>query len=107
MYRTRQIVRHDVQVKLPTCMYKLKNIHSLRNAMVDSSSDHVSSQNKNLDIIDQVKQFLKVLFISIIIQATFNTLTSLFLYNCGLLFRNPLKLTCMTHSYQFLQTTVK
>lgn len=107
MYRTRQIVRHDIQVKLPTCMYKLKNIQSGRKAMVDSSSDHVSPPNKKLDIIDQVKQFLKVLLISNIIQATFNPLTSLFLNKCTILFRNLLKLTCMTHSYQFLQTTVK
>lgn len=61
MYRTKQIVRHDALVKLPTCMYKLKNIHLEKNGMVDGSSDHVSPTKKKLDIIDQVKQFLKVL----------------------------------------------
>lgn len=107
MYRTKQIVRHDIQVKLPSCMYRLKNIHSRRNGMADGSSDHVSPHSKKLDIIDQVKQFLKVLFTSNIIHATFNHLESLFLNKKALLLRNLLKLTCMTHSYQFLQTTVK
>lgn len=68
MYRTRQIVNHDFVVELPKCMYTLKNIHSIKNGMVDDSADHVSLQNKKLDIFEQVKQFLKVLFISIIIS---------------------------------------
>ncbi|KAJ8959962.1 hypothetical protein NQ318_009395 [Aromia moschata] len=52
MYQTRQIVRYDIPVELPKCMYTLKNIHSTRNGMVDSS-DHVSSSDKKLDIFDQ------------------------------------------------------
>lgn len=74
MYQTRRFVRHDIPVELPKCMYALKNIHS-RNGMVDGAVDHVSTENKKLDIFDQVKQFLKVSFISNIIfvlLATFN-----------------------------------
>lgn len=107
MYRLKQIVRHDLPVQLPTCMYKLKNIHSGRNGMIDDSADHVSPPNKKLDIIDQVKQFLKVLFISYIIDTLLNHLTHLFLITSFLLTRILLKITCMTHSYQFLRTTVK
>ncbi|KAJ8968860.1 hypothetical protein NQ317_016783 [Molorchus minor] len=52
MYRTRQIVRHDIAVELPQCMYTLKNIHPMKNGMV-ASTDHVSSSAKKLDIFDQ------------------------------------------------------
>lgn len=69
MYRTKQIVRHDAFVELPSCMYKLKNIHFRKNGMVDGSSDHVLPTKKKLDIIDQVKQFLKVLLISYILES--------------------------------------
>lgn len=107
MYRTKQIVQHNLPVQLPNCMYKLNNIHSGRNGMVDGSSDHVSSPNKKLDIIDQVKQFLKVLFIFNIIKAILKHVRHLFLSKTFVLTRNLLKITCMTHSYQFLRTTVK
>ncbi|CAH1112542.1 unnamed protein product [Psylliodes chrysocephalus] len=60
MYRTTQIVKHDLPVKLPKCMYTLKNIHSRdTKGMVAESTDHVSTLNKNSSIFDQVKQFLK------------------------------------------------
>lgn len=63
MYQTKQIVKHDLVVELPKCMYKLKNIHESRNnSMVDGISDHVSHPKKNLNILDQVKKFLKVLY---------------------------------------------
>lgn len=66
MYRTTQIVKHDLPVKLPKCMYTLKNIHSRdTKGMVAESTDHVSTLNKNSSIFDQVKQFLKVLYSSI------------------------------------------
>ncbi|CAH0555322.1 unnamed protein product [Brassicogethes aeneus] len=58
MYQTKPIVRHDVPVQLPTCMYKIKNIYGPRNGEVDPA-DHVSTANKKLDISEQVKKFLK------------------------------------------------
>lgn len=64
LYLTKQIVRHDVPVDLPTCMYKIKNIHGLWNGTVIKTSDHVFTPNKDLDISDQVKQFLKVFIFS-------------------------------------------
>lgn len=62
LYQTKQIVRHDLAVELPKCMYKLKNIHESRsnNTMVDGLSDHVSPPKKKLNILDQVKTLLKV-----------------------------------------------
>lgn len=100
MYRTKQVVRHDIPVKLPTCMYKLKNIHSALsaglNGMVDGSSDHVSPPNKKLNIIDQVKQFLKVLLIFNSKHASFKRLTTIFGCKTYVLTKNLLKFTCMT-----------
>lgn len=61
MYSLKQIVRHDFPVELPSCMYKIKNIHSIdkyktRNGMVGDGVDHVSSSRKKLDISDQNNQ---------------------------------------------------
>lgn len=81
MYRMKQIVQHDVPIKLPTCMYKMKQIYSGRNETIDGSRDYVAPPNKKLDIIDQVKQFLKVLFISYIICDVLIHLVPLFLAN--------------------------
>ncbi|XP_019866982.1 probable aminoacyl tRNA synthase complex-interacting multifunctional protein 2 isoform X2 [Aethina tumida] len=55
MYEKRPIVRHDVPVELPTCMYKLKNVYGSRNGVVESA-DHVSTSDKKLDIFDQNNQ---------------------------------------------------
>lgn len=77
MYRMKQIVHHDVPIKLPTCMYKMKNIYPERNTTADGPRDHVTPPNKKLDLIDQVKQFLKVLFISCIIYDVLINLTNL------------------------------
>ncbi|XP_044271083.1 probable aminoacyl tRNA synthase complex-interacting multifunctional protein 2 isoform X2 [Tribolium madens] len=58
MYRTKQVVRHDITVQLPDCMYKLKNIHAARNGMVEQRTDHISSAPKKVDICDQNNQNL-------------------------------------------------
>lgn len=107
MYQTRQIIRHDLPIELPKCMYTLKNIHSRKNGMVDQSTDHVTSPKKKLDIFEQVKQFLKVLNISIITKVFLNFLTLFLHAKNTLLTIISLKITCMTCSYQFLRTTVK
>lgn len=60
MYTLKPVVVHDFAVEIPKCMYRLSNIHSPRK--VDGSEEHVSSPAKKLDIFDQVKQFLKVLY---------------------------------------------
>ncbi|KAG5899119.1 hypothetical protein JTB14_021621 [Gonioctena quinquepunctata] len=51
----KQIVNHDFPVKLPGCMYNLKNIQSQgANGMVNGSVDHVATTpSKKLDIFDQ------------------------------------------------------
>ncbi|CAG9760861.1 unnamed protein product [Ceutorhynchus assimilis] len=54
MYNLKPIVEQGFTVELPKCMYKLSNIHEKR-----STEEHVSSPARNLDIFDQVKQFLK------------------------------------------------
>lgn len=85
MYRSKQIVRHDFRVELPKCMYIMKNIHSGRNGVVDGSSGHVAAPKEKLDIFDQVKQFLKVLFIFNIIRVLANILKLILMYkNCVL-----------------------
>lgn len=61
MYHMKPVIVHDFTVDLPKCMYRIKNIHSQRNN-ADGTEDHVSLPNKKLDIFDQVKQFLKVLY---------------------------------------------
>nr|XP_023027353.1 probable aminoacyl tRNA synthase complex-interacting multifunctional protein 2 [Leptinotarsa decemlineata] len=66
MYRTKQIIKHDLPVELPKCMYALKNIHSNSKSDCGSNKDHAKASNKKLDIFDQVKQFLKVLFVFVI-----------------------------------------
>lgn len=58
MYRTRQIIRHDLPVSLPNCMYKLKNIHATSDP-IGPLDNHVSPFKKSVDISEQVKQFLK------------------------------------------------
>lgn len=60
MYRQKPIVRRDISVTLPECMYKLQNIHAARNNTVVQQYEHVPPSDKKLDIIEQVKQFLKV-----------------------------------------------
>lgn len=62
MYKIPQIVQHDFPVELPTCMYPMKNIHGdeRRNGNVIKTAHHVFNENRNLDISDQVKLFLKV-----------------------------------------------
>lgn len=63
MYRAKPIVRRDIAVKLPDCMYKVKSIHASRNNKAAEQSDHVSPKTIS-DISQQVKQFLKVLLFS-------------------------------------------
>lgn len=58
MYRARQIVRHDLKVSLPSCMYKLKNIHATSDE-AGPLGDHVSPARKSVDISEQVEQSLK------------------------------------------------
>ncbi|KAF5283151.1 hypothetical protein FQR65_LT02663 [Abscondita terminalis] len=58
MYKTCQIIQHDLKVELPVCMYRMKNIHA--NKSDDGPlGDHVSSFRDSADISKQVKQFLK------------------------------------------------
>lgn len=72
MYRTKQIVRRDIAVNLPDCMYKIKSIHAPRNGTIaQQSAAHVSSKG-SLDISQQVKQFLKVLLFSTVSQNMIN-----------------------------------
>ncbi|GJQ71668.1 hypothetical protein Trydic_g11364 [Trypoxylus dichotomus] len=59
MYLTKPAVRHDLPVELPNCMYKMKNIHTVRNGAVITDTGHVSTTKENLDTFDQVIQFLK------------------------------------------------
>ncbi|XP_074033789.1 aaRS-interacting multifunctional protein 2 isoform X2 [Leptinotarsa decemlineata] len=56
MYRTTQIIKHDLPVELPKCMYALKNIHSNSKSDCGSNEDHAKASNKKLDIFDQNKQ---------------------------------------------------
>lgn len=64
MYLTKQIVEHDFSVQLPKCMYKMKNIHDdttrRKIGNVIKTPNHVSNEERSLDISEQVKQFLKV-----------------------------------------------
>ncbi|KAJ3642721.1 hypothetical protein Zmor_025479 [Zophobas morio] len=53
MYSTKQVVQHDFRVRLPECMYKLKNIHAARNGVVERGTDHVATSTRKLDIFDQ------------------------------------------------------
>lgn len=66
IYQTKAIIRHDLPVELPGCMYKMKNI--LSDQKSQPSGGHVSaSPNKNLDLSEQVNKILKVSFIICII----------------------------------------
>lgn len=60
MYLTKPVVRHDISVELPNCMYRMKNIHVVRNGTAITDTGHVSTTKENLDTFDQVIQFLKV-----------------------------------------------
>lgn len=63
MYRTKQIIRHDVPVELPKCMYKMRSVQSS-----GSGGSVVAGQQQvapKLDITEQVKQFLKVSLFSL------------------------------------------
>lgn len=69
MYQTTQIIRHDLPVNVPNCMYQMKNILSGSKinfvggehvSLSSSSSTSVSTSNKTLDISEQVNNFLKV-----------------------------------------------
>ncbi|XP_017772222.1 PREDICTED: probable aminoacyl tRNA synthase complex-interacting multifunctional protein 2 [Nicrophorus vespilloides] len=63
MYAARQIVRHDLPVELPNCMYTLANIH--RNGVTTKASatkvatGQHQQQQPSADISEQVKLFLK------------------------------------------------
>ncbi|KAK4876449.1 hypothetical protein RN001_012871 [Aquatica leii] len=58
MYKTRQIIKHDLKVDLPTCMYGMRNIHAKTNDL-GPLGDHVSPFQDSADISKQVKQLLK------------------------------------------------
>lgn len=66
MYRMKPIVLHDFPVDLPTCMYRMKNIHAARNtntadiAAEQRIGDQSATSSRKLNILDQVKLFLKV-----------------------------------------------
>lgn len=65
MYRTKQIIKHDVPVELPKCMYKMRSVHSSANGGV-VIADQQQQVAPKLDIIsEQVKQFLKVSLFSL------------------------------------------
>ncbi|KRT79744.1 hypothetical protein AMK59_7848, partial [Oryctes borbonicus] len=56
MYLVKPVVRHDLPVELPNCMYKMKNIHTIRNGAVITDTGHVSTTKENLDTFDQKNQ---------------------------------------------------
>lgn len=91
MYRTKQIVRRDIAVNLPDCMYQVKSIHGLRNNRAAEQSDHVSPKTI-LDISQQVKQFLKVLLFSIISLRITNVLFASKLTKVSLTYHNFFKM---------------
>lgn len=106
MYHLKPVVVRDFVVKTPKCMYKLANIHSPKK--VDSLENHVTPPNRNLDIFDQVKQFLKV-FHHLSTYCTFWTRFKLFA-----VFKRAVNLPYLQeiageprHYYQFLWRTVK
>lgn len=106
IYRIKPIVKHDVIINLPKCMYRIKNIHATRNG-VGPLDGHVKPR-KNLDISEQVKLFLKV-FIYFFCSTRFRNHRYILIstHMCTLTILFP-KFNCMTHwTYQFLWTTVK
>ncbi|KAF5272118.1 hypothetical protein FQA39_LY01200 [Lamprigera yunnana] len=60
MYKTRQIIKHDVDVVLPNCMYGMKNIHAYGDD-VGPLGDHISPFEDSANISNQVMQVLKSL----------------------------------------------
>lgn len=61
MYRCRQIIHHDQPIQLPDCVFKTKNILAVNTSAV---GEKISN---NLDISQQVLNFLKVLLFKIFI----------------------------------------
>lgn len=55
MYRTAQVIRHDLPVELPDCMYKVRNVHGQSRVADLADRSHVGA-----DITEQVKRFLQV-----------------------------------------------
>lgn len=60
MYRTKQIISHDMPVELPKCMYQMRSIHSSAERGADQQE-----RPPKVDITEQVKQFLKVSLFSL------------------------------------------
>ncbi|KAI4461155.1 aminoacyl trna synthase complex-interacting multifunctional protein [Holotrichia oblita] len=56
MYLMKPVVRHDLPVELPSCMYTMKNIHTVRNDIAITDTGHVSTTKENLDTFDQKNQ---------------------------------------------------
>ncbi|KAK9686199.1 AIMP2 lysyl-tRNA synthetase binding domain [Popillia japonica] len=56
MYLMKPVVRHDLPVELPNCMYTMKNIHTVRNDIAITDTGHVSTTKENLDTFDQKNQ---------------------------------------------------
>lgn len=62
MYKTRQIIRHDEPIQLPTCMYKMRNVMALESPVHEQET--IKQENPgNLNIAQQVNRILKVLYI--------------------------------------------
>lgn len=87
MYRAKPIVRRDIAVNLPDCMYKVKSIHASRHNKTAEQCDHVSPK-RNLDISQQVKQFLKVLLFSTLYLRLSNMLVATKLTKVFLTYHN-------------------